>query len=482
MVYSIVKERRAGWWLLHLFLPVAILAAYQWITQHMYGRGLLLDAAAYAAAKQTSFGKAALPGLLVDLTFTGGCIASIIFFIRQLWSRGVIALGVLCAVLVTVAVVSARHLGAFLLPTDPLAHALVAVQIGVWSTAGVGLVSLAWLDLHGRRDADSLFLLLWLIGTFVFAGFVNWTMNGRSVLPMIVPAGVLIARRLERGGPISRPRRVPATVAPLVAALVVSLAVVWADCRLANTARTAAARIQAQYAPTHGAAWFQGHWGFQYYMQQYGGRAVDVQQSELVRGDIVAVPISNTNIYPMPADRTSLRETFDVRPAGWLATMASSVDAGFYAADAVGPLPFAVGWVAPERFTIYHVNETLRSIASNAETHNNRGVDLAKHGKPVEASAEFSEALRLKPDYAEAHNNLGNILSDQGKNDEAMVQYREALRLNPEYVNAHNNLGITLADLGRTAEARREFLEVLRIDPQNAQARQMLASLAGRGK
>lgn len=351
LVYSIFKQRRIGWWLSYFLIPTAMLAWYQWITRRLYGRGLLLDAAAYASGVQGQFGRLSIAKMIVALAFTGGCVASALFFARQLWSRKTALIGVVVAVVITVIISASTALGSFSLPPDEAERMLIAVQLGIWTTIGVSIITIAVLDFHGKRDADSLLLLLWMVGTFIFAGFINWTTNGRSILPMLVPAGILIARRLESRARASRRKR-PVTLIPLGAAMIVSLAVTYADCRFANTARVAAATIREKYPNARVS--FQGHWGFQYYMEQLGMKAVDVQHPELATGDIVVVPTTNTNIYPMPRDWTKVRDTVTVPSSGWLATMNSHVGAGFYA-DVFGPLPFAAGSIPSEQFTVYQV-------------------------------------------------------------------------------------------------------------------------------
>jgi hypothetical protein len=90
---------------------------------------------------------------------------------------------------------------------------------------------------------------------------------------------------------------------------------------------------------------------------------------------------------------------------------------------------------------------------NNARGHIGLGVALTTQGKPDEAMAHYSEALRINPSYAEAHYNLGIALFRQGKLDEAIAHYSEALRINPSYAEAHNNLGNVLARQGRLDEA-----------------------------
>ena len=42
---------------------------------------------------------------------------------------------------------------------------------------------------------------LWVIGTFLFAAFLNWTVNARSLLPLTPAVAILMTRRLEQNYP-----------------------------------------------------------------------------------------------------------------------------------------------------------------------------------------------------------------------------------------------------------------------------------------
>ena len=81
-------------------------------------------------------------------------------------------------------------------------------------------------------------------------------------------------------------------------------------------------------------------------------KALDDQRSQMGGGDLVVVPSTAANIQPMGG--LAWAKVIDVIhvPLPWLATMNMGVGAGFYA-DVFGPLPFAFGRVAPERFTVY---------------------------------------------------------------------------------------------------------------------------------
>jgi Dolichyl-phosphate-mannose-protein mannosyltransferase len=352
LLYSIYRKRSGGWWLIYLVIPIVVLGWYQWTTQHLYGRGLLLDAAAYATETRPDFTKFPIAKSFVAFVFTGGCTATVLLFCRQLWSRSTLICGLLYAIATTLFLLNASAIGSFTLPADKATHVLLAVQLSLWGTAGISLIILAALDLHRQRDSDSLFLFMWIVGTFLFAGFINWTTNGRSILPLTIPAGILLTRRLELRSKSIRRAVLSPTAVPLAAALVLSFAVAWADTAFAATAKTAATRIHESYG-TGRTVWFQGHWGFQYYMEQLGAKPVDVKEFRATVGDVVAVPTTNTNLFEMPAS-SPRRQTFDITSNPWIATMNYELGAGFYA-DVFGPLPFVVGPVKPERFVIFEI-------------------------------------------------------------------------------------------------------------------------------
>jgi hypothetical protein len=76
----------------------------------------------------------------------------------------------------------------------------IGTQLALFIACGASVLALAAVDVWKRRDADSLLLALWVLGTFVFTAFLNWTVNARSVLPLNPAAGILLARRLDTLG------------------------------------------------------------------------------------------------------------------------------------------------------------------------------------------------------------------------------------------------------------------------------------------
>jgi hypothetical protein len=144
---------------------------------------------------------------------------------------------------------------------------------------------------------------------------------------------------------------------PLAFAGAISLAVTWADSSFAETARAGAKAIVAKYRPYERTVWFQGHWGFQYYMEALGAKALNVQAPRVTPGDVIVTPTTNTNIYPLRNSRSP--DIIEMPTTRWLATMNTANAAGFYS-DVFGPLPFALGTIPAERFFIVEVRADAR--------------------------------------------------------------------------------------------------------------------------
>jgi hypothetical protein len=131
-----------------------------------------------------------------------------------------------------------------------------------------------------------------------------------------------------------------------------SLVVAFADYRLAQSARAAVKDIPQRIETSpKGAVWFQGHWGFQYYAQANGWRPFESERSQPQSGDLIVLPVNNTNLQPIPPERVERVLTAEFAVAPWVVTMSRPLDAGFYS-DQRGPLPFAFGVVPAEKYYI----------------------------------------------------------------------------------------------------------------------------------
>ena len=350
--YSFARQRRLGSWAWYLLFPVLALTGYQHWTKAVYGLRMITSAAHMSTGVRQARQSSALATALVDLSFVGGCTLPALTFAPIIWPRRKI-LAVCVASGIAGFLISGGRigLGEMLWPPDFYQHSvLVGIQLTLFIAAGVSVIALAATDTWKRKDADSLLLMLWVVGTFVFTGFLNWAINARSVLPLIPAAGILLARRVDAIRATSIRWRAAMLAIPLAVAGAVSLWLTWADTELANSARTAAALIEQKTRNQPGKVWFLGHWGFQYYMESFGARAVVVDDPPQRPGDFLAV-VGDRSLFEVRPKFVTSRDEIQIPMRLGITTIQSELGTGFYSSD-LGPLPFAVGPVPPERYEL----------------------------------------------------------------------------------------------------------------------------------
>jgi len=143
---------------------------------------------------------------------------------------------------------------------------------------------------------------------------------------------------------------------PVVPAICLALLAAQGDFALANSARQAAAQISSRYNQEIGKEWFQGHWGFQYYMELEGGVASDYYSLNLVQGDRLVIPENTCYIFPLP--ETVSKHVIDIAQfplKTFASTMNREIGAGFYS-HLWGPLPFVVGRAPAERYGVLGID------------------------------------------------------------------------------------------------------------------------------
>jgi len=355
--FSLIDRRRPGWWALRLLIPLAMLFVYQLATVLLYGHPLFASATGYALSIKEQYGFSRIGTVLTGLAFTGGCLAVVFFFAPLLWRTRLltvfaVAVGLISIAVLAIVVATPRSK---LLPdvTGPF----MEIQIGFWAIGGAWVLALALAEIWTRRDAASWLLGLWVLGTIVFAAMFNWIANGRALLPVAPAMGILLVRQLERNVLAVRETWPRGVMICLAAGGVLALMSARADFELAGAVRESARQVWARYGHATGPLWFQGHWGFQYYMDVLGASALDLEQSGANPGDHLAVPRNNSNIFDpnhfsAKPQKLTVCETLTVSGPSLLATWNETMGAGFYA-SVWGPLPFVFGRVPPEGVTVY---------------------------------------------------------------------------------------------------------------------------------
>ncbi len=269
-----------------MLIPLSILLGYQFATSKLYRHGLPLGAAEFAKSQRVIEHASLVAMGIVGASFAGGCILPGLLLAPIVWSRKQIALGALFSGLAALSITLGWvNLGMQVSGNLPISlHSqlwlLSTIEVTLFVGGGVSILALGAADYWKRRDAASLFLVVWVYGTFIFAAFLNWTVNARSLLPLLPAVGILLARRIE-GLLAKDPYNVLTQVtAALMFCGMIALWVAKADAGLANSARAAASSIVEKTRNTSGALWFEAHWGFQCYMQTLGARPVDFNRPD----------------------------------------------------------------------------------------------------------------------------------------------------------------------------------------------------------
>ncbi len=360
-LYGVLRARRVGGFLLFLLLPAAVFWGYQVWTERMYGRGLLLDAAQYASALREVQGISRVQQTWVGLVFAGGCLVPALVFAPILWSWRWLVAGL------AITAASLWWIGGNIpfigMEEFDLRELVpnVAVQLLLLACGGVSLVALTLDDIRRHRDAESVLLACWMLGTFVFAAYMNWVNNGRSNLPMTCALGILIVRRLSLS-PVRL--RAPAWAA-FGASTLVALCVAYGDFHWANGVRASVEEIKAKFISAERRTIFLGHWGFQYYMQLAGAVPLDVEREELMVGDLVVIPKNNTGMFPIPERSATPITNVQGQPQFFAMTVSPHLWAEFYASNG-GFMPFAFGYTPPDTYRIVEVKRRSRIQVKNS--------------------------------------------------------------------------------------------------------------------
>jgi hypothetical protein len=139
-----------------------------------------------------------------------------------------------------------------------------------------------------RRNADSLFLVGWLVlelaATFVLTPFPA----ARRIILLAV-AGLLLAARAESRMGRVLPSRRPARWVSIAAGGIVAAIDVLDAFPEKYCAERAAALTGDR--PAGSTVWYAGHWGFQFYCEREGMRPVVPGESRLAPGDYLVLPV-----------------------------------------------------------------------------------------------------------------------------------------------------------------------------------------------
>ena len=341
--YSIMNRTPLRRWLPYLLIPAVLFLLYEVATYRMYGAGLLSDAFVYSAETRMKLNKNYIQGIIDSLSFMGGGLIVAIFIVPFLFRlKG----WLYCAVGIVGLIITG-----YLLNVDNKANLGISIQQATFIITAAVLFVITISDVAKNRDGKSILLALWILGTFVFASMINWSVSERNMLPMAPAVGLIISRRLAH--PSAHHRRLDQSgfAVAFMLALSLSFLVTLADYRWAREMVKTVQQIHSYSSGTGQRLWFQGHWGFQYYMEQNGGTHLDFTASKVQAGEWFVSPSFGSNIESLSADILEVTGEIPTTPLSWLSVLSIPTGAGFYSNE-FGHLPYVFTRVQPEKYII----------------------------------------------------------------------------------------------------------------------------------
>ena len=450
-VLAVLRTRKLGWWLAGLAVPLMMVAGFEWITAGMYGRGLLSAASYHAQTFRFGFPGGWKARGIIGLAFAGGSLLPLLFFAPWLWRWRTLLTG---SVTIFAILPGMFWLGGDLGLIHPwenpevMKHWDFRLQVVLLTAGGLHLLLLTAVETWQRRNIISLTLGLWIASGLFFAMVLNWTVSARSFLPIVPAAVILLVRRL---GAIRRNAAADGWLLwPLVPSAAIALGLVMADYELANSARTTAEQITAKYKSAVHQMWFEGHEGFQYYMERLGGLPVDVERSLLLPGDIVVVSWLSGNYVVLPPGSVEPVEIFAPRPYSWLNLKAGYAHsaAGFYTSD-WGPVPFALGGLPPQACFVARVSSRVQFKSQPANPQEVKTGGVPSFPRTFASCPAGDQPVFPEGPEAIKQMQLACQLEKDGKIEEAIQHYQKMLAVDSNNPVALNNLAWILAAAGK---------------------------------
>ncbi|PIV12181.1 MAG: hypothetical protein COW11_03620 [Candidatus Omnitrophica bacterium CG12_big_fil_rev_8_21_14_0_65_43_15] len=134
---------------------------------------------------------------------------------------------------------------------------------------------------------DYLFLIGWVFFIIIFTGTIYFSAV-KHILLLLPAFLILFVVLIERF--CARFVKIYLAVA-LIATFLCGISVSYADFMYADVYRDFAYKNALKYKNSSNTVWFAGHWGFQYYMESLGCKALTYDDNSPKKGDVLIMPV-----------------------------------------------------------------------------------------------------------------------------------------------------------------------------------------------
>lgn len=344
-IYIILLRRKLSKELLFLLIPIFVVLLFNYATIKQYDVGIVANAFDYTSQKQRGL-SVFLPRFIIGILFFGGCYFTCGLFAWRTWSWRFVCV---CVPLFIVTSIVCFKMDIVEFERFSEIKSILMIHAALMGIVAIFLLCSVLSSLFKFRDADKMLLVLWILGTFIFSTFLNWTINGRTMLPAVPALAVFIALQMRERKIEPRLR---SFFSPVVFSAVFSVFVTGGDMEFANASREAAQIITKRYADKN--VYFQAHWGFQYYMELGGAVPMDLKKKSYRAGDIIVKPRgTGNNRWKLKMPRKKIDE-FTLKHDWPVEVLDGHARAGFYS-KTWGALPYVIGVRKDDSYHIYEI-------------------------------------------------------------------------------------------------------------------------------
>jgi tetratricopeptide (TPR) repeat protein len=115
------------------------------------------------------------------------------------------------------------------------------------------------------------------------------------------------------------------------------------------------------------------------------------------------------------------------------------------------------------------IEKTASMAPDSSDVYLKKGIIQAALGKPMEAVADFSQAIKLKSNNPDAFYNRGNIYFQQKNYTEANTDFEKSIEINPNFGKAYYALGLSYYYANQKDKACISIKQAMRLNYPGAQ-------------